>query len=310
MLNRTATGRRERATGRRKLDKERGRQGDFGVAVALNPLYSRRPRLLFLFSWAAMASRQSKLNPSPDDSAATVQRLMDQYTEIARLAGGLAHEIKNPLSTIRLNMELLAEDLSESEAPAARRALKRVDVVRRECQRLQSLLDDFLSFAKVRRLQLEPTDLNHQIEDVLEFFGPEAREAGVEIVRYLDPDLPHVMLDREAFRQALLNLIINAKQAMPDGGQLVVRTAAERDMVVVYLIDTGIGMDERTASCMFEAFYSTKPSGSGLGLPTTQKIIAAHGGRIGVQSEVGHGTQFTIELPVPARLAGGEPGKL
>ncbi len=173
--------------------------------------------------------------PFADDSAATVQRLMDQYTEIARLAGGLAHEIKNPLSTIRLNMELLAEDLGEAESPVVRRSLKRVDVVRRECQRLQSLLDDFLNFAKVRRLHLEPTDLNHQIDDVLEFFAPEAKEAGIEIVRYLDPELPHVMLDRAAFRQALLNLIINAKQAMPDGGQLVVRTAAERDMVVVYL---------------------------------------------------------------------------
>lgn len=246
----------------------------------------------------------SPTEPAPLDSAATVQRLMDQYTEIARLAGGLAHEIKNPLSTIRLNMELLAEDLGEPETPAARRAIKRVDVVRRECARLQSLLDDFLNFAKVRRLQLEPTDLNHQIEDVLEFFAPEAAEAGIEIVRYFDPELPSVLLDREAFRQALLNLVINARQAMPEGGQLVVRTAAERGMAVVYLIDTGCGMDDRTATRMFEAFFSTKPGGSGLGLPTTQKIIEAHGGRIGVQSEAGHGTQFTIELPVPPRLPG------
>ncbi|HEX4793194.1 MAG TPA: ATP-binding protein [Humisphaera sp.] len=246
----------------------------------------------------------SEVQPMLDDSAATVQRLMDQYTEIARLAGGLAHEIKNPLSTIRLNMDLLAEDLGEAESPAARRSLKRVDVVRRECQRLQSLLDDFLNFAKVRRLHLLPTDLNHQIEDVLEFFSPEAKEAGVEIVRYLDPELPRVLLDREAFRQALLNLIINAKQAMPEGGQLVVRTAAERNVVVVYLIDTGFGMDDRTASRMFEPFYTTKPGGSGLGLPTTQKIVEAHGGRIGVQSEVNRGTQITIELPVPPRLAG------
>src|SRR4030095_14883558 len=111
-----------------------------------------------------------------------------------------------------------------AETPTVRRSLKRVDVVRRECQRLQSLLDDFLNFAKVRRLQLEPSDLNHQIDDVLEFFAPEAIEAGIEIVRYLAPELPRVMLDREAFRQALLNLIINAKQAMPEGGQLVVRT--------------------------------------------------------------------------------------
>ena len=93
---------------------------------------------------------------------------------------------------------------------------------------------------------------------------------------------------------------------MPDGGQLVVRTAFEGETVAVYLIDTGIGMDERTASKMFEAFFSTKPGGSGLGLPTTQKIIDAHGGRISVQSEVGRGTQFTISLPLPARIAGGD----
>src|SRR6476619_5682012 len=141
--------------------------------------------------------------PPSDDSAAKVQRLIDQYTEIARLAGGLAHEIKNPLSTIRLNMELLAEDLAELQTPAGRRSLKRVEVVRRECQRLQSLLDDFLHFAKVRRLHLEPSDLNHQITDVLDFFAPEAAAAGIEIVRYLDADLPRVLLDRETFRRAL-----------------------------------------------------------------------------------------------------------
>jgi signal transduction histidine kinase len=239
-----------------------------------------------------------------DDTSATVERLLDQYTEIARLAGSLAHEIKNPLSTIRLNMELLAEDLGEAQTPAQRRALKRVETVKRECQRLQSLLDDFLSYAKVRRLHLQASDLNHQIADVLDFFAPEADAAGVEIVRYLDPELPRVLLDREAFRQALLNLILNAKQAMPDGGQLIVRTVAENDSVAVFLIDNGMGMDQHTASKMFEAFFSTKPSGSGLGLPTTQKIIAAHGGRITVQSELGRGTQITIELPLPARIGG------
>ena len=244
---------------------------------------------------------------STEQTSQAVQRLMDQYTEIARLAGALAHEIKNPLSTIRLNMELLAEDMevqdaSETLTPSQKRAAKRIDLVHRECQRLQDLLDDFLNYAKVRHLQLKPTDLNAEVNEALDFFAPEAAEAGVEIVKYLDPELPSVMLDAEVFRGALLNLMLNAKQAMPEGGQLVARTSASGDKVALYLIDTGIGMDESTAAQMFDAFFSTKPGGSGLGLPTTAKIIEAHEGRISVQSEVGRGTQFTIELPVPARL--------
>ncbi len=244
---------------------------------------------------------------SNEQTAQAIQRLMDQYTEIARLAGALAHEIKNPLSTIRLNMELLAEDLDDSPSPAQQRAAKRIDLVHHECQRLQDLLDDFLNYAKVRHLDLQPTDLNAEIAETLDFFAPEAEEADIEIVRYFDPDLPSVMLDGEVFRGALLNLILNAKQAMPSGGQLVVRTTAANGKVAIYLIDTGCGMDERTAAQMFDAFFSTKPGGSGLGLPTTAKIIEAHGGRIRVESEVGRGTQFTVELPVPARLAQNSP---
>src|SRR5579862_7740221 len=102
------------------------------------------------------------------DSASDHQRLIDQYQEIARLAGGLAHEIKNPLSTIRLNMELLAEDFRESDAPRERRAMRKIELVQRECQRLHDLLDGFLDFAKVRRLKLEPSDLSAQVRQVLD----------------------------------------------------------------------------------------------------------------------------------------------
>ena len=246
---------------------------------------------------------------SPPDSAATEanRKLVDQYTEIAKLAGALAHEIKNPLSTIRLNMELLGEDLQNPETPRERRALAKVAVVERECRRLQELLDNFLSFTKVRRLKLEPSSLNQQLKQLLQFFQPKAKEAGIEVIDYLASDLPTVLLDRESFDGALLNLLLNAEQAMPDGGQLVVRTSDTGDGVRLDLIDTGCGMDAKTREHVFEAFYSTKRGGSGLGLPTARKIIEAHGGQIAVQSEPGRGTQFSIRLPVPARLAA-EPG--
>jgi two-component system sensor histidine kinase HydH len=168
---------------------------------------------------------------------------------------------------------------------------------------LQDLLDDFLNFAKVRRLALEPTDLNEVVRQVLDFFKPKAKEAKIEIVDYLDSSLPTVMLDREAFHGALLNLVLNAQQAMREGGQLVARSYVVADGVALDLIDTGCGMDEKTLAQVFEAFFSTRRGGTGLGLATARKIIEAHGGTIRVQSEQGRGTQFTIKLPVPARLA-------
>ena len=243
------------------------------------------------------------MNPSHPPSTEEVNRkLVAQYTEIAALAGGLAHEIKNPLSTICLNMELLAEDFADATSPRDKRAVAKIGVVRQECQRLQNLLDAFLNFAKVRTVRFEASDLNEQVRAVLDFFGPKSREANVDVLLYLDPDLPSVVLDRESFHGALINLVLNAIQAMPDGGQLVVRTTPKLAGVALELIDTGCGMDERTVAHIFDAFFSTKPGGSGLGLPTTRKIIEAHGGRLLVESEVGRGTKFTIELPLPPRI--------
>jgi signal transduction histidine kinase len=244
--------------------------------------------------------------PSADE---VNRRLVEQYTEIATLSGALAHEIKNPLSTIRLNMELLAEDFGQAETPRDRRAAAKIAVVERECLRLQTLLDDFLNFAKLRSLRLEPTELNSQVMRLVDFFRPQAKGAKIELVCYLDPDLPSVVLDAEAFQGALINLVINAQQAMPDGGQLVFRTRSTSSGVALDLIDTGMGMDEKTQERIFQAFYSTKPGGSGLGLPTTRKIVEAHGGQISLQSEPGKGTQFTIELPLPPRLTAVRAGK-
>lgn len=226
----------------------------------------------------------------------------DQYTELAALSGGLAHEIKNPLSTIRLNMELLAEDFANSDRTVDRRALAKIQLVQSECTRLENLLNDFLRFARLGQLNLEPTDLNAEISRTLDLFQPKAEEAGIDVIRYLDPELPTVKLDRETFQAALVNLILNAQQAMTDGGQLVVRTRQFPAGVALDLIDTGCGIEPEVQAKMFEAFYSTKSGGSGLGLPTAKRIVEAHGGRIAVESELGRGTKFTIALPTPPRL--------
>jgi signal transduction histidine kinase len=236
---------------------------------------------------------------STDDA---LDELRSRYAELAALAGSLAHEIKNPLSVIRMNMDLLAEDFAEAATPKERRALAKIEMVSRQCTRLENLLNDFLRFNKVSQLELRLGSLNEQIERVVDLFSAQAEENNVDVVRYLDPDLPSIQLNAETLQAALVNLVKNALEAMSNGGQLTVRTRVTRLGVALDLIDTGVGMDDRTAMKMFDAFYTTKSGGSGLGLPTARRIIEAHGGRIDVHSELGVGTQFTLEFPTPARI--------
>jgi signal transduction histidine kinase len=235
------------------------------------------------------------------------QRLIEQSIEIARMAGSLAHEIKNPLSVIRMNMDLLAEDLADNDTPQGRRALAKVNVVQAQCLRLQGLLDDFLGFARAQKLELKPSNVNEHVSEVVDFVEPQMRAGGIEVVRHLAPDLPTVLLDRHKFHTALLNLLINSQQAMPDGGKLWVRTRETPGSVAIDLIDTGCGMDDKTIMHIFDAFYTTKKGGSGLGLPTTRRIIEGHNGTISVQSQRDLGTKFTLEFPVPRRIAGDAP---
>lgn len=225
-----------------------------------------------------------------------------QYHELAELAGSLAHEIKNPLSVINMNAELLSEEISETEWPGKRRAEAKVEMIRQQCQRLENLLRDFLRFSRLRDLEMTPGSLNEQIEAVLKLYQAQADRDHIEIIRYLDSDLPSIMLHSDSMQASLMNLVKNAMEAMEDGGQFIVRTYSTPRGVALELIDTGCGMDDGTAIHMFEPFYSTKNGGSGLGLPTARKIIQAHDGRISVQSEVGRGTKFVLEFPVPARL--------
>lgn len=245
----------------------------------------------------------------------------DQYTALAELAGGFIHEIKNHLSTLGLNLQLLAEDFQDPKSHQERRALARVQKLQSECQRLVEVSNDFLRFARIKDLNPVPADLGKVISEILDFFSPTARTAKIEIKVFIPADLPLVPLDRDLFKQALLNLLLNAEQAMPKGGELTIlagtlkaddekqkkkpkrseegrpRSTLHGHKVLLSLIDTGKGIPPEVLPKVFKPFFSTKTGGSGLGLPTVKKIVEAHGGTIDVQSEVGRGTKFTLCLP-------------
>ncbi len=239
---------------------------------------------------------------SADDHTPEAQRIRKQYEELAELAGSLAHEIKNPLSVIHMNIDLLSEDLAEMNTPDSRRGMDRIDIVRGQCERMEALLRDFLRYTRLRDIDLVPGNLNDQINQVLRAYQAQADNEGIDVEKYLDADLPAILLHSDALQAALMNLVKNALESMQPGGQLMCRTYSTRNSVALDLIDTGSGVDDNTVLHMFEPFYSTKDGGSGLGLPTARKIIEAHGGRINVQSEVGRGTKFVLEFPVPKRL--------
>lgn len=246
---------------------------------------------------AELSASTTEVDERLDDPAVN-RRLRAQYAEIARLAGGLAHEIKNPLSTMSLNLDLLVEDFQGAESARDMRVLKKLERVRKETERLNDIVEDFLRFAKVQTLKVEPSDLNAVVDDLRDFCEPQAMGQGIVIRTQYDPDLPLVALDVDLFKQALWNLVRNAHHAMPDGGELILQTRLEGDHAVLDVTDTGAGMTPDVAARIFDAFYSTKAGGSGLGLPTARKVVEAHGGSISLQSEPGQGSRFTLRLPL------------
>ncbi len=255
-----------------------------------------------------------------EKKAQSAERLAEQVM----LTGGLAHEIKNPLSTIGLNLQLVGEMITDLnlDPAVARRLSTRIESLSREASRLKGILEDFLSFAGGVRLDRHPADINSIIEEMVDFYSPQAEASGVHLRSSLDPAAGKVHLDKTIFKQALLNLMINATQAMvearysdkPHGGatDLILRTqpSADGSGVDVHVTDLGPGIDEAMLKEIFRPYFTTKRGGTGLGLPTTRRIIEEHGGTIMVHSEPGRGSDFILHLPYePGNLPPEEAGR-
>jgi signal transduction histidine kinase len=227
-------------------------------------------------------------------------RQSERLAELGTLTGGLAHEIKNPLSTVQLNLQLLEEDLDPND-PSQQRVINRLHTVQREAGRLRETLDDFLRFAGKIELDRKPTDVNQLLEEVADFFSPQAQLQRVQLRLKPHEGPLLVPLDPRLIKQAVLNLLINALQAMPHGGELILSASQLDGEARIDVIDTGPGISPEAAQNIFKAYYSTKRGGTGLGLAISQRIAQEHGGSLTVESELGKGSDFALHLPLNPR---------
>ncbi len=262
------------------------------------------------FAWAAAWwIQRARLAEREERARAAERRAVEaqQLAELGTMSSGLAHEIKNPLSTVVLNAQLLREDILDAplEAEQSASMVRRVDALVRETDRLRDILTDFLQYAGRMKVDRERIDLREVAVDLVDFLHAQAAQSGIRLLLSPPPERAvTVEADRGLLKQAALNLMLNAMQAMgsaprTDGGQheLMLRIEDGSGRARLHVIDTGPGIPADRIDGIFLPYVTTKTGGTGLGLPVARRIAREHGGDIRVHSEPGRGSDFTIELP-------------
>jgi signal transduction histidine kinase len=250
---------------------------------------------------------REKLEKTSDELSRAYQRLSsaveqikrsDRLAALGQLSAGIAHEIRNPLGSIKGSIEILETEIAPDNPKR-----EFVRIIKEETARLNSIVAEYLKFARPPKPSVEPASLNDLIGSTLTLLHKEAEHSGVEIRRNLDPHLPEVKLDRDQIRQVLLNIVLNGIQAMPNGGILEVRSLlGEGGGVGVEVIDNGPGLDEKDLDHVFDPFYTTKPQGTGLGLSISYQLIQNHGGKIAACRNPEGGMIFRFEIPLAPPL--------
>jgi signal transduction histidine kinase/HAMP domain-containing protein len=220
----------------------------------------------------------------------------ERLAAIGKMAAHVTHEIRNPLSSIGLNVELLEESLPNGDGAAEARRL--LAAIAREVQRLSDVSEDYLRLARAPQTRPAPIDLCELVRDVASFARPELERAGVRSTVVVDAAPIVASADEGQIRQSLLNLIRNAREALEDGGELTVSVARDAAFAVVRVADDGPGIAEEARARVFDPFFTTKSTGTGLGLPLTRQIVEAHGGTIACEPVVPKGTCFVLRLPL------------
>ena len=225
------------------------------------------------------------------------RQLAERASYVGLLASGLAHEIRNPLNAMNMNLQMLEEELQLAGDQVEEEQMEMLASTKSEIKRLEALVNNFLTYARPSRPEFEPTDLNSMTREVIRLLEADFKQNGVELQEDLDPDLPEVEIDVTQFKQALINLMVNARQILRDGGTVGLRSrTAGGGAVLLEIIDDGPGIPEEARERIFDVFYSNRGGGTGLGLPIAKQIVERHGGRIEVESAIGEGTTFRIRL--------------
>jgi signal transduction histidine kinase len=215
---------------------------------------------------------------------------------LTMLAAGVAHEIGNPLNSLNIHLQLIDRKVKKADPVLAEELSELLDISRSEIQRLDFIVEKFLSAVRPSAPQTKPTDINELLEESIRFLGPELKDRSIEVTLNLDEHLPILAVDRDQMKQAFYNLIRNASQAMGNEGKLTVTSDFDDDMLSVCFSDTGPGIAADKLGKVFDPYFTTKKAGSGLGLLIVRRIVREHGGEIEFDSEAGEGTRVTIFL--------------
>ncbi|HXQ27200.1 MAG TPA: ATP-binding protein [Candidatus Acidoferrales bacterium] len=228
----------------------------------------------------------------------------ERLAALGRVTAGVAHEVKNPLNSMRLWLEVLKANMPVEPEP--QQAVKMLDS---EIDRLDRAVKTFLNFTKPVELNLEETDLRVLLEEVLDAARPSITKAGLALRADLPSDVPPVLVDRQLIHQAMLNLLLNACDFTDSGGSITLSLRRAGEFAVIAVKDSGRGIPPENQKKIFQLFFTTRPGGSGIGLPNTFRFVQLHNGRIEFESEAGRGTTFRVELPL-ARFANAPAGKV
>lgn len=222
----------------------------------------------------------------------------ERVTALTLLAAGVAHELGNPLNSLTIHLQLMERRLKKLKAKDGEKLLDMLDIAQGEIKRLDFIIGQFLAAIRPTQPQMQRVQVNELIEESVKFLAPELKKSGVVPHLDLTASLPMMPLDASQMKQAFYNLIRNACQAMPEGGTLNIVSTATDDEVRLIFADTGRGISATNMSNMFQPFFTTRKTGTGLGLLIVRRIIREHGGEIELESREGEGTKVTIYLPL------------